>query len=196
MIRAYLGGSFNPIHQGHIQLAKEAIDFLNIDHIALVPCQDNHLKKMTRQIPTSERLALIEEAAKMHPFLTIDDRELTTGSTYSFTVNTLHSIAQQYPEDPLVFVMGSDSLYTLHLWQKWQQILDYCHLLVFHRSGYQVPELIPSELEQWLQTHLCHREDFLNHLSCTHKKNTVHLSPMQKPVACSSSQIRLNNKTN
>lgn len=191
-IRAYIGGSFNPIHLGHIQLAKETLAFLRIDQVTLIPCKDNHLKTIDSTISTEKRKKLLNQAVQEYPFLHVDYRELNSPNAHSYTAQTLQSIHQQYPQDTIVFVMGSDTFYGIYLWKQWQSILQYCHLLVFNRLGYEPPQTVPESLLQCLDHYAVSEKVFSHHLSKTPQETRICLMDMQHPINISSTHIRSN----
>lgn len=130
-----MGGMFDPVHRGHLQVAETALTALNLDHVRMIPCAvPNHREQASA--PAMHRLAMLELALTGlgEPRLQTDDRELLRPGV-SYMVDTLASLAEQFPEASLVYIMGWDSFNTLSRWHRWRQMLDYCHLCAVSRPG-------------------------------------------------------------
>lgn len=136
-----LGGTFDPIHCGHLRLALEIRDFLGLDHVRLLPAPNPRLRDAPRA-DVARRLQLLEAAVEDEPGLTVDARELgRDGPTY--TVETLESFRQEFPDESLVLILGMDSFGKLDRWQRWQELTGLAHLAVAHRPGGSLPETGP-----------------------------------------------------
>lgn len=133
-LRAWFGGTFDPVHLGHLHIAQDVVNELGLTELALLPCQQP-VHKQAPGVTTEHRLAMLALACQHHRQLAIDQRELQREAA-SFTVLTLTELRQQYPNDALAFVIGMDSFNQLHLWREWRQILQLCHLIVCPRPGY------------------------------------------------------------
>jgi nicotinate-nucleotide adenylyltransferase len=132
-----LGGTFDPVHCGHLRLAVEIRDQLSLDSVRLLPAPNPRLRESPRA-DISRRLELLAAAIEGEPGLAVDPRELgREGPTY--TVETLESFRQEFSDDVLVFILGMDSFQRLDRWQRWQEILDLSHLAVAHRPGGSLP---------------------------------------------------------
>lgn len=146
-----LGGTFNPIHIGHLRSAIEVLEFLALEELRLIP---NALPPH-RELPhvsADQRLAMVERAAANIPQFVVDDRELARDKP-SYTIETLVSIrAELDKEDQLFFIMGWDAFYGLPSWHRWQELLTYCHIIVLQRP--QLSAKIPSVLDSFLRTRL------------------------------------------
>ncbi|GGA78692.1 putative nicotinate-nucleotide adenylyltransferase [Neiella marina] len=139
-----LGGTFNPIHNGHLQLANFVRQQLQLDVMQLLP---NHLPPHKEQplVTAKHRLAMTEAAVNDQPRLEVNAIELGRQQP-SYSVDTLRQLRQQHPEDRLFFTMGMDSFVKLSSWYQWQDLLNYCHLVVCQRPGDQIPEQGPEAL--------------------------------------------------
>lgn len=146
MRRGFYGGTFDPVHQGHLQLALFARDYCQFDSLTLIPCHLPPHRAMP--VAASHRLEMLKLAIAPYPFLNIDELELHRAHA-SYTVDTLTQLRQQYPKDSLCFLIGMDSLLTFRRWHRWQDILDLAHLLVFQRPGYSAD----AEDAKWLLAH-------------------------------------------
>lgn len=133
MRRGFYGGTFDPIHQGHLQLALFACEHCQLQQLDIIPC---HLPPHRPQ-PTAakHRVAMVELAIAPYPKLQLNRLELDKSSP-SYTVDTLAQLRQQYPDDSLCFLLGMDSLQYFTRWHRYQQILELAHLLVVNRPGY------------------------------------------------------------
>ncbi|HAT40563.1 MAG TPA: nicotinate-nucleotide adenylyltransferase [Rheinheimera sp.] len=143
MRRGFYGGTFDPVHQGHVQLALFALQHCGLHSLDLIPC---HLPPH-RQAPTSaaHRVAMLELALAPYPQLQINDLELSHQQP-SYTVDTLTTLKQRYPNDSLCFLIGMDSLQYFTRWHRWQEILELAHLLVVDRPGYSAEDGDAPEL--------------------------------------------------
>ena len=130
-----LGGTFDPIHVGHLRPAIALLERLNLSEVRLLP---NYIPphKATPDSSPQHRLAMAQLAAECTAGLVVDDRELKRNRP-SYTLDTLKELRLELPNTPLCFLMGMDSLCQLDTWHGWQQLLDYAHLVVSHRPGWQ-----------------------------------------------------------
>ena len=145
--RILYGGTFNPVHRGHIQVATTAADVLGIERVHLVlSARPPH----RRLVPVQHRWAMLQLACDADERLLADDsevrRELSRAGAEprpSYTVDTLLKARQREPDVPLYFLIGMDSLLTLASWFQWWRILQLCHLVVLPRPGYERSALKP-----------------------------------------------------
>ncbi len=144
------GGSFDPIHLGHVATAQALLRQFPFTEIRFLPTAGSPLKAATAIRP-AHRLALLKLALAGTPALTIDERELRqTPPCYS--INTLRALRAELGErTPLVFIMGMDSFISLPRWKDWQELTRYAHLLVVSRPSI-APQFCP-ELAAWLEKH-------------------------------------------
>ncbi|MEQ4510737.1 MAG: nicotinate-nucleotide adenylyltransferase [Dickeya sp.] len=150
-LTAYFGGTFDPIHYGHLRPVTALAQEIGLQRIILLP---NNVPPHREQpeASASQRKTMAELAVQGNPLFWVDSRELQR-ATPSYTIDTLEALrAEKGTSTPLAFIIGQDSLLTLHHWHRWQEILDYCHLLVCARPGYR-QQLDTDELEAWLTRH-------------------------------------------
>lgn len=130
--KVIFGGTFDPIHQGHVNLAVELSDYLDVRPISLLP---NH-QPMHRSNPgalANDRAKMVSLAIAEHPQLVLDTRELERKGP-SYSVLTLAEMRQEIgTEAPLIWCMGADAFAQLTSWNRWQELLDFGHLLVLSR---------------------------------------------------------------
>lgn len=145
---ALLGGTFDPIHIGHLRAAIELREQLGLDEVRLVPC---HLPphRATPQIDSAARKHLVELAIAGEPGLALDDRELKRAGP-SFTIDTLIETRAEIGEQcALVLALGEDAFAALDTWQRWRELLDYAHIVVMQRPNAALPQRGPvAELLQ------------------------------------------------
>lgn len=146
MIGIY-GGTFNPVHYGHLRTALEVKEIFNLDELRLIPCaQPAH-----RETPLASpeiRLDMLKLAIKNQPDLVIDRRELEREGV-SYMIDTLKSIKKEAPHQTLLLFIGTDAFKGLTSWHQWKQLFDYGHIVVITRPGYQLqemPEFLLSKL--------------------------------------------------
>ncbi|BFM12735.1 nicotinate-nucleotide adenylyltransferase [Simiduia litorea] len=142
------GGTFDPIHTGHVGLALQVCRQLNVTQLRLMPTR----LPPHRGNPTAsgeQRAAMVQLAIAGCPNLSLDSRELARNRT-SYTIDSLREIRLEEGEQtPLFFVLGMDSLNALDSWRDWQKLTDYAHLVVVARPGQAWP--IPSSVVgEWL----------------------------------------------
>ena len=116
------GGSFNPIHSGHLHLAREVRRFLRLDGVLLMPAGEAPHKDSSAYAPAADRLRMCRLAAKNRPWLTVSDWE-TRQPGRSYTVETLRHLTAESPGTQWTLMIGSDMLLTFDEWKSWQEIL-------------------------------------------------------------------------
>lgn len=136
---ALLGGSFDPVHHGHVALARLFAETLRPDELRVLPARP--WQKAALQASDEQRVAMLELAfADAGVAMAIDRRELDAqGPTY--TAETLRGLrAELGPEASIVFLMGADQLQNLHTWRDWQQLFALANLAVAARPGYTLDQ--------------------------------------------------------
>lgn len=130
-----LGGTFDPIHIGHLRLAEEARESLGLAELRLVPAGEPP-HRGTPRCPAEHRLAMARLAVADNPLLTVDDCEVHSNGP-SYTVLTLERLrAQVGPTQPLVLILGADAFEGLPSWHRWQELFGLAHIAVANRPGY------------------------------------------------------------
>jgi len=134
--RGFLGGTFDPIHAGHLRLAIECREQLHLDSLHLLPAPSPNLRATPGANP-AQRLAMLELAVA-GTGLEVDAREIDrAGVTY--TVDTLQTLREEYPSDALCFILGQDAFNGLTRWHRWEALSGLAHLVVATRPGYRRP---------------------------------------------------------
>ncbi len=132
-----LGGTFDPVHFGHLRPALDVQQALQIDRVHLLPCRVPPHREMPR-LDGQQRLLLLQLAIANEPGLGIDERELHREGP-SYMVDTLESLRSEIGERPLCLALGMDALLGLDRWHRWEELLDLCHLVVMQRPGNEWP---------------------------------------------------------
>ena len=128
-----LGGTFDPIHFGHLRPAVEVRAALALDVVRLLPCRVSPLRDEPAAAP-EHRLAMLEAAVAGEPDLIVDGRELDRPGP-SYTADTLAEFRAEYPDDRLYLIMGGDAFAAFDRWDRWRQILDSAHIVATYRPG-------------------------------------------------------------
>lgn len=131
------GGTFDPIHLGHLRLAETAREALGLERVRLIPAgQPPH--RATPGASGNHRLAMARLATADNPAFEVDAAEVTAAQA-SFTILTLERLrAELGPERPLVLLLGVDAFLGLPTWRRWTELLDFAHLAVANRPGYSL----------------------------------------------------------
>ena len=128
------GGTFDPVHNGHIQSAVAIRELLGVETVKLVPCKIPPHRE-TPSASSKDRLSMLQIAVQGLTGIEIDDRELCREGT-SYTFDTLGSIREEIGNElPLIFALGSDAWPTLSKWYRWTELCNLAHLLILNRPG-------------------------------------------------------------
>lgn len=129
-----LGGTFNPVHIGHLRGVIEVREQLHLTEVRLLPAAEPPLKE-TPTVSAAHRAAMLDVATADMSGVEVDRRELNRSGP-SYTVDTLAELrAELGPDYPLVFIVGADSLTTLHRWHAWERVFDLANLAVMARPN-------------------------------------------------------------
>ena len=115
--KAIFGGSFDPVHKGHISVALSAYRELGVDEVIFMPTRLKYYKKENRMASDEERYAMLLHAVKQYPYLTVSRMELDTPVEENYTVNTLERLREGHPDWEIYFIIGGDSLAYLDTWR-------------------------------------------------------------------------------
>ena len=127
-----LGGSFDPIHQGHLQLGRDALKRLPLHEVRFLPAAQPWQKgPMTA---AAHRVQMVQLAIAGEPRFALDMHEIERGGT-TYTIDTLRDLRLALPDYPLVLIMGSDQFARFDTWHSWEEIADTAHIAVAQRAG-------------------------------------------------------------
>lgn len=133
-----LGGTFDPIHFGHLRTALELYQALDLAEVRLIPCYQPVHRKMPVATP-EQRFAMVQKAVALEPGLKADPIEIERRGP-SYTIDTLKALRMAAAKTPFCIIMGIDALLNFPSWHKWEEILDLSHLVIVHRPQYQLPQ--------------------------------------------------------
>ncbi len=145
------GGTFDPIHHGHLRSGIELQQAFDLTRVHYVPCfQPVHRKEPTAT--PEQRLQMLECAIQNEPLFTADAREIKRKNP-SYTIDSLLELREEYPDHSLCLLLGIDAFLGFSSWHRYHEILDHAHLIVAHRPQYHLPNtgVIASLLNQRLQ---------------------------------------------
>ncbi len=144
------GGSFNPVHNGHIHLAETAVKDLGLDRLYFVPSRKSPHRSMAEYAPDGDRLEMLRLAVKGRDKLFVSDYEIKSDRV-SYTIYTVEHFRREFPEDELFLLVGSDMLLSFDTWHRFDEILGNVTLCVVSRQNGDVPELKKKaeELEKY-----------------------------------------------
>jgi nicotinate-nucleotide adenylyltransferase len=146
------GGTFDPVHIGHLRTALELRETLSLQRMLLIPSARPPHREQPG-VSALDRLAMLAAAIGDEPGLIADDRELHRSGP-SYTIDTLAELrAEVGPATALCLCVGMDSLVTLTSWRRWRELTDFAHLVVAARPGWQLP--VQGEVADWLVERRC-----------------------------------------
>ena len=176
-----LGGSFDPVHIGHLRLAIEAREALALSEVRFIPARQSPLRAPPRA-DAELRLALLQAALQDEPGLALDTRELSRPGP-SYTVDTLRELRAALGVAPLCLLLGMDAFNGLAGWRDWRSLTDYAHLAVFARPGTVAPDTGP--VAEWSRGRLAAQPAALH----TRPAGLVWMGPLP-PLAVSATELR------
>lgn len=177
MIGIY-GGTFNPIHYGHLRTALEIKEILNLNEIRFIPCYQPVLKDQPL-VSATARFNMVELAIETQAGFICDRRELVRQGA-SYMVDTLASLRMSFQQQPLLLLLGMDAFGSLTQWSRWQTLFDYAHIVVMSR-----PENDLITLTDFFRQRLTHDATCLKQQLC----GKLYFQKVT-PLAISSTEIR------
>lgn len=158
-VLGFLGGTFDPVHNGHLRLAVQALENLGLSQVGFIPSASPP-HKIDGVTKAEHRLAMLKQTLENHPRFFIDHREYQR-QTPSWTIDSVKELRQQYgPTASLVWLLGADSLQQISSWKCWEQILEYVHIAVFPRqeqSWLKIEKI--GKIASWVEEHKGIKED-------------------------------------
>ncbi len=138
----FLGGSFDPIHFGHLLAAQDAYEQHKLDRLVIVPASQSPMKPGDMQSSAADRLAMIRAATEWDTRIEVSDVELQRGGI-SYTIDSARHFRSLYPKDDLFWVIGGDQLPQLHLWKDIGELARLVEFIFLERPGYPVKAAPP-----------------------------------------------------
>ena len=145
-----LGGTFDPIHYGHLRPAQEVLRKLDLAELRIIPAA-NPPHRRPPVAAATQRLRMVELAVAGVPGFTVDDREFRCGGP-SYTVLTLESLRREFGERPLCLLLGLDAFEGIETWHQWQRLPELAHFIVMTRPGWEFP--VGERLPTWARDRL------------------------------------------
>lgn len=135
------GGTFDPIHFGHLRTAFELLQALRLSEMRFMPAGNPPHREST--IASAEvRLAMVQAAVDDQPGFVVDDREIRREGL-SYSVDTMRTLREDFPDRSLCLIVGMDAFLGLPKWHQWRELLNLTHLVVAHRPGWRAPSMGP-----------------------------------------------------
>jgi nicotinate-nucleotide adenylyltransferase len=175
------GGTFDPIHYGHLRTAFEMLQALRFDEVRFMPCGDPPHRGAT-VASASERLRMVELATSGQSGFVVDGREVRRQGP-SYSIDTLLSLREEFPDRALGLIVGMDAFLGLPGWHRWAEFLDVAHIIVAHRPGWKAPDMGP--LGEMITDFGTHRVDDLH----TALNGRIHIHAVTQ-LEISSTEIR------
>ncbi|HRD70091.1 MAG TPA: nicotinate-nucleotide adenylyltransferase [Legionella sp.] len=165
---AIYGGTFDPIHNGHIQTSITIQNYFNFDHYYFLPCKSPAIKPPT-SADGDDRVKMLQLGLKEFKNFTIDLREMNRDSP-SYMSDTLQSFREEYNTSSLTLILGYDAFISLPQWHHWEKIITLANLLVMERNKYTNSPL-PESLKKLLAEHQTNNKSDL----ITNKSGKIYL---------------------
>jgi nicotinate-nucleotide adenylyltransferase len=144
------GGTYDPIHTGHMIMGEETGDVLGLQSILYIPAKLPPHKRDMKITPSEHRLAMVQLAVRNHKIFSASDLELKREGP-SFTVQTLEYFRKTCPDDDFLFVMGQDAFIEIETWHRFEDVFDLCRLVIVTRPGSPLvePRLFTSAVRRF-----------------------------------------------
>ena len=176
------GGTFNPVHYGHLRSALELVERLQLEQLRLMPSASPPHRDAP-ECSAERRAAMVELAVSGEPRLVCDAREMQRPGK-SYTIDSLIELRGELgTQQGLCMVLGCDAVQDIATWHRWQELLDWAHIVIIARPGWQLPRA--GKLAQWLKAHQLESPELLRQRPC----GGIVIEEL-RPLAISSTEIR------
>lgn len=142
-----LGGSFDPIHFGHLIIAQDALERLELSEVVFIPAAIPPHKRHLQQVASEHRINMVRLAIEADIRFSVSDIEIQRGGT-SYTIDTVMELKQQYGEADLFLVVGSDTLVEFHTWKNFDRLIQLCDIATLVRPGDGSLDEIAAQVRQ------------------------------------------------
>ena len=180
---ALLGGTFDPVHFGHLRIASETATALKLPEVRLIPSKAP-VHRTQPGASAEQRLAMLRLAVADIPGLTVDDCELRR-DTPSYASLTLESLRAEFPARPLIWFVGVDAFLRIKSWYEWPRLFELAHFVVLNRPGFAVSQVLSPVLEEVWQGRVARSATALSETTHGH----IYLHTVT-PQAISATEIR------
>lgn len=156
-----LGGAFNPVHKGHLTMAREALDRFNLSRVIFIPASISPFKPAEDHLPVRDRLEMLKIALKNEAGCEVSEIELERGGR-SYTIDTVRELKKKYAPAELFLIIGEDNLEEISEWKEIGELVKICRFIVVTRPGYDLEALegknreIAEEIVEKDKTNLLH----------------------------------------
>jgi nicotinate-nucleotide adenylyltransferase len=183
---AAFGGTFDPVHLGHLRVAADTAAALRLPEVRLIPSQ-TPVHRSAPGATGAQRLAMLRLAVADWPGLTVDARELER-DTPSYTVLTLESLWAEHPGTPILWLIGIDAFLALPTWRDWTRLFDLAHFVVLNRPGTPVAQALDARRAPWALPRLTQSADDLRKAPA----GRIHLHTVApQPISASAIRARI-----
>ena len=159
-----LGGTFNPIHFGHLRMAQELAQSLALDEVRFIPAA-NPPHKVAPSVSATDRAEMVKLAIADNTAFKFDDTELCRSGA-SYMVDTLQSLRTELSDETsLVLFLGGDAFSEFHTWHRWEEIINLCHIALVQRPTAISAAPLPKALKLFLHNHHTDNIDDLHQTS-------------------------------
>lgn len=134
-----IGGSFDPLHIGHLIVAQDAAEQLALSEVVFIPAYIPPHKKQAKQVDAQHRLKMLRMALTAEPRFSVSDIEVNRGGI-SYSVDTIEALSNLHPDAELFLIVGSDTLLELHTWHRIEDLLAMCSIATILRPGFDPGE--------------------------------------------------------
>lgn len=141
-----LGGTFNPIHVGHLLTAQDALEQMDLERVIFIPSATPPHKVVDKLASARDRVRMIKLAIRGNDRFEVDDIEIQRGGK-SYSVDTLTQLKHRYPRAEFFFIIGADSLRELHLWREVARLVTLCTFVTVPRPGFEPKPVIDPRLD-------------------------------------------------
>ena len=142
-----LGGTFDPIHVGHLRCAEEIRELFALDRVLFIPSSQPPHKDYPAMTPFANRAQMVRLAIAGHPSFSFSDLE-SKRAGLSYSVETVEQLLASHPKAELYFIMGQDAFQTIQSWKNWERLVLLCHIVVMTRAGWKnegLTEILPPD---------------------------------------------------
>ena len=131
-----LGGTFNPVHKGHLRLAQDALKKFELDCVFFIPCARPPHKRPDRLAPAKHRMAMLKALLKDDPRFVVSDIEIKRGGI-SYSIDTVRRLKRLHPNTEVYFIIGGDSINELTFWRRIRELQKLCTFIATSRPGFR-----------------------------------------------------------
>jgi len=136
------GGTFDPIHIGHVATVRDVIERCNLDQVRYLPASIPPHRSLPG-VSAQQRLEMVKIALADEPAMIIDDLELRREGR-SYTIDTVQALQQRFPKSTFSLILGLDALLGFDRWHRWQELLELINIIAMVRPGWQPPDPLPD----------------------------------------------------